>query len=92
MSKRVYALYVSTFQETRDALRAGDDARLRGLCAQVASRGGIESTVSLLAMSDAECGLPLRARGRILGEFWRTALASRSVPPTRTTPPHVRAA
>ena len=82
MSKRAYALYVSTFQDTVDALRAGDEARLRALCTAVASRGGIESTVSLLAISDAECGVPLRSRTKILGRLWRTALAS----PTDASP------
>lgn len=87
---------MSTFQQTTDVLRAGDEARLRALCADVALRGGIESTVSLLAMRDAECGLPLRSRAKILGHFWRTTLGARSEraryprqnrPPSACAPP-----
>ncbi len=75
MPKRAYSLYVSTFRDAADALRVGDDERLRALCSRVAGRGGIESTVSLMAMSDAERGVRPRSRSNITALFWCEAAA-----------------
>ncbi len=71
MPKHAYALYVSTFDETTAALRAGDEQRLRAICSVVAGRGGIESTVSLMAISDAERGASLRSKTQVRCIFWR---------------------
>ncbi len=84
----VYALYVSTFDSARAALAEGDDLRLRALCAEAASRDGIEGTVSFLAMSDAGQGGPRRRRAPMLwlirhsvepsAESYREAIRARS--------------
>ncbi len=62
----VYNLYVSTFVQVRSALQQRDDARLHAICREVAQRNGIESTVSLLAVSDAEHGGAPRRRAAVL--------------------------
>lgn len=71
MPRRAYALYVRTFHEARHALESGDEARLRTLCVEVAGRGGVESTVSLMALSDAEHRTASRPRSQIMGVYWR---------------------
>ncbi len=49
-----YAVYVDTFLQARGALATCDDERLRAICVAVAARDGVDSTMSLLAVSDAE--------------------------------------
>ncbi len=66
MRTSVYALYLSTFERARAALACGDEAGLRALCADASRRDGVESTVSLLAMSDAERGALPRRRSAML--------------------------
>lgn len=50
----LYALYLDTFMHAQTALQAGDEARMRACCREVAARDGVASTVSLLALGDAE--------------------------------------
>jgi hypothetical protein len=76
MQRRVIALYASTFREAREALGAGDDGRLRRLCTEVAGLSGLESRVSLLAMSDAERGTPPRHRAEVLRLYWQATVGT----------------
>lgn len=62
----LYALYLNTLVQARSALAASDDARLLRICGEVAGRAGAESTVSLLALSDAEHGRTPRPRSAVL--------------------------
>ncbi len=71
MPKQAYEVYVSTFRTAVEALQAGDEVRLQAMCREVASRSGIASTVSLMAVSDAECGRPPRTQAGIRGMFWQ---------------------
>ncbi len=65
----VFNLYVSTFVRARNALYVGDDAAVRALCAEVAARNGLASTVSLLAMLDAERRDTPRPRAAVLWDL-----------------------
>lgn len=70
MERRTYQLYVNTFRRAQAGLRAGDEALLRAVCADVAGRSGLESTIALLAISDAERGVCERGRREIVRRIW----------------------
>ena len=80
MYRRAYALYLRTFRDLHAALEAGDEERLHALCVEVAGRDGLASTVSMMAMSDAECSRSARSRAHVVRMLWRNALAYGAVP------------
>ena len=80
MPKLAYDMYMTTFERAAAMLRTGDEQRMRSLCAEVAMRDGIDSTLSLMALSDAERGLPRRIRSQVLAVYWREAVVTGDVP------------
>ncbi len=77
MQRRAYDLYVGTFRRARAGLASGDELALRAMCAEVAGRSGIESSLALLAISDAERGLAERDRATVFRTFWAGVLDER---------------
>ena len=66
MDLQAYRVYVDTYCASVEVLQGHDEERLRALCSAVSRREGVESLVSILAMSDAERGLARRTRLDVL--------------------------